>query len=67
MRITELTIPNADPTKYIGTNIHVAGSSTVYVNVALAPTNKNVSIDSHQKASGDKRYDSLKKPTILFI
>ena len=67
LRITELTIPSIEPNKYIGTNIHVAGSNTVYVKTALAPTSNTVSNVSHQKASGDKRYDSLKKSTTVFI
>ena len=52
LRITELIIPNADPTKYIGTNIQVAGSNIVKVKTALAPTNNIVSIVSHQNENG---------------
>lgn len=50
--ITALIIPKKDPTIYNGTNIHIAGSNTVYVKTALAPTNNIHSTTSHQKANG---------------
>ncbi len=50
--ITALIIPKKDPIIYSGTNIHIAGSKTVYVKTALAPTNNIHSTNSHQKANG---------------
>jgi hypothetical protein len=50
--ITALIIPKKDPVIYSGTNIHIAGSKTVYVKTALAPTNNTHSTNSHQKANG---------------
>jgi uncharacterized protein with PhoU and TrkA domain len=53
LRITALIIPNADPKKYIGIKIFVAGSKIVNVNIALAVINSEASTISHQNAIGE--------------
>jgi hypothetical protein len=53
LRITALTTPNADPRKYIGMKILVAGSKIVNVSIALAVIKNIASTISHQNASGE--------------
>tara|TARA_B100001013_G_scaffold333632_1_gene250718 strand:+ start:569 stop:763 length:195 start_codon:yes stop_codon:yes gene_type:complete len=46
LRLNVAMTPNMLPTNIIGMNILVAGSKTVYVNIALAPQTRVVSHNS---------------------
>jgi hypothetical protein len=51
-RIIALIIPMAEPIKYIGIKILVAGSNTVYVRTILAAIRNVICINSHTVAIG---------------